>query len=79
MKKIIYVLIAVVALFVLAKLVTPIFIKDNSEENAEQATENWKNESVTKIKVENDISIDEYIIVEEAVQADDYVEYKIIN
>ena len=79
MKKIIYVLIAVVALFVLVKLVTPIFIKDNFEENAEQATENWKNESVTKIKVENDISIDEYIIVEEAVQADDYVEYKIIN
>lgn len=83
MKKTIYVIVALAAIVILVKLIIPIFIKDNFEENAEQATENWKNEHATKIESTeikvDDLSIEEYVTIDEAVPADDYVEYRIIN
>ena len=79
MKKVIYILIALVVIFILLKLVTSLFIKNDFNDSAEQAIENWKNESATKIKTENIISVDEYVTVEEAIQANKNVEYKIIN
>lgn len=78
MKKIVYVLIAIVAVFILVKLITPLFIKDKFNDNADEAIENWKIEQ-SDVKIENVVSIDEYVTVEEAVPADDSVEYRIIN
>ena len=78
MKKIVCVLIAIVAVVILVKLVTGLFIKDKFNDNADEAIENWKIEQ-SDVKIENVVSIDEYVTVEEAVPADDSVEYRIIN